>query len=61
VITTAERAALRAVLEHGTTKAAAAALGKSPRTVEKQLQTVRGRLAVDTTLQAVRRVFLDDE
>ena len=58
-VTPAERRALEAVLAYGTTKEAAHALGKSPRTVEQQLARVRERLDVGTTLEAVRRVFLD--
>lgn len=58
-VTPAERAALEAVLRRGTTKAAAFDLGKSPRTVSAQLRTVRERLGVTTTIEAVRVVFLD--
>jgi FixJ family two-component response regulator len=59
-VTKAERSALEAVLRHGTAKGAAAALGKSQRTVEQQLASVRARLDVSTTIEAVRRVFLED-
>ncbi len=52
-LTPAERSALAAVGQHGTVKAAAFALGKSPRTVEQQLRTARERLGVGTTIQAV--------
>ena len=55
----AERSALEAVLRHGTVKGAAAALGKSPRTVEQQLAHVRERLDVGTTVEAIRSVFID--
>lgn len=55
-VTTAEKRALRAYGLHGSTKAAAFALGKSPRTVEHQLRTARERLGVETTVQAVVRV-----
>ena len=58
-VTPAEKAALEAVLRHGTAKGAASALGKSPRTVEDQLASVRARLDVTTTIEAVRVVFLD--
>ncbi len=58
-ITPAERRALEAVLAKGTTKAAAFELGKSPRTVSEQLRTVRERLGVGTTLEAVRVIFVD--
>lgn len=58
-VTSAERAALEAVLQHGTAKAAAHALGKSPRTVEQQLRSVRERLDVGTTLEAVRKVYVN--
>jgi DNA-binding CsgD family transcriptional regulator len=52
-VTPAERAALEAIGRYGTTKQAAHALGKSPRTVEQQLKSARTRLGVDTTVQAV--------
>lgn len=58
-ITPAERSALEAVLRNGTVKAAAHALGKSPRTVINQLATARGRLGVQTTIEMVRRVYID--
>ena len=57
-VTPAERRALEAVLQHGTVKEAATALGKSPRTVEQQLGTARARLGVTRTLEAVRIVFV---
>jgi DNA-binding CsgD family transcriptional regulator len=58
-VTPAERRALEAVLRHGTVKEAAASLGKSPRTVVNQLATLRQRLDVTTTIEAVRIVFID--
>ena len=51
-VTPAEQRALDAVYRHGSVKAAAYALSRSPRTVEQQLRTARARLGVDTTLQA---------
>lgn len=56
-VTLAERRALDAYGKHGSTKAAAHALGKSPRTVEQQLRTARERLGVETTVQALVRVI----
>lgn len=58
-VTVAERAAIEAIGRHGTVKAAAFALGKSPRTVEQQLRTARERLGVETTVQVVHRVLGD--
>jgi DNA-binding transcriptional LysR family regulator len=58
-VTSAERRALEAVLRYGTAKGAAAALGKSPRTVEQQLRSARERLGVTTTIEAVGRVLVD--
>lgn len=58
-ITPAERSALLALLRTGTVKGAAYALGKSPRTISQQLATARDRLAVTTTIEAVRVVFID--
>ena len=52
-LTLAERAAIDAIGRHGTVKAAAYALGKSPRTVEQQLRTARERQGVDTTAQLI--------
>lgn len=60
-VTPAERRALEAVLRHGTVKGAAAALGKSQHTIERQLESARERLDVTTTIEAVRRVFIDIE
>lgn len=51
--TPAEQAAIEAIGKHGTVKAAAHALGKSPRTVEQQLRSARERFGVDTTVQLV--------
>jgi DNA-binding CsgD family transcriptional regulator len=56
-VTAAERAAIDAIGKHGTVKAAAFALGKSPRTVEQQLRTARERVGVDTTVQLVSTVL----
>jgi len=58
-LTAGERSALEAVLTHGTVKGAAAALGKSPATVDHQLRNVRSRLGVTTTIEAVRVVFIE--
>jgi DNA-binding CsgD family transcriptional regulator len=60
-VTAAERQALDAMLRHGTVKEAAAALGKSPNTVSQQLATVRVRLGVTTTIEAVRVVYLEQD
>lgn len=60
MITKAERAALEAVLKHGTTKEAAVSLGKSRRTLEAQLYTARQRLGVERTIEAVRVVFIEE-
>jgi DNA-binding CsgD family transcriptional regulator len=54
-LTPAERRALDAYAQHGTTKAAAAAIGRSPKTVEHQLATARTRLGVSATHQAIVR------
>lgn len=58
-VTAAEREAIAAIAKHGTVKAAAFALGKSPRTVEQQLRMARERLGVDTTVQAVHRILVE--
>ncbi len=60
-VTPAERRALEALMRHGTAKGAAAALGRSKRTVEQQLRTARERLDVTTTFEAVRIVFVDKD
>ena len=54
-LTFAEHRALEAAWTHDTVKEAATALGKSPRTVEQQLATVRRKLGVTTTRAAIRR------
>lgn len=58
-LTVAERRALEAAWLHDTVKEAAAALGRSPRTVEQQLATARRRLGVTTTRAAIRQLRLD--
>lgn len=58
-LTPAERRALDAVGRHGTVKAAANALGRSPRTVDQQLRSARERLGVTTTVGAVYVYFAD--
>lgn len=55
MITPAERAALEAVAERGTVKEAAEFLGKSPHTIERQLESARKRLDVTTTIAAYRK------
>lgn len=50
-LTPAERLALEALRKHGTVKQAAAALGKSPKTIEHQLACARVRQGVTTTVQ----------
>lgn len=57
-VTAAERRALEATWHHDTVKEAAAALGKSPRTVEQQLASARQRLGVTTTRAAIREVLV---
>lgn len=59
--TAAERRALDAVLRHGTVKGAAAALGKSPATIDHQLRNVRARLGVTTTIEAVRVLYIPED
>lgn len=51
-VTPAERRALQAVAEHGRKKAAFA-LGKSPRTVQQQLESARARLGAEDIYQAM--------
>lgn len=58
-LTPAERRALEAIGQHGTLKAAAYALGRSPYTVDSQLRSARERLGVTTTVEAVWRVSRD--
>ena len=60
-VTPAERRALEAVLAYGTVKGAAYATGKSPWTLARQLASVRDRLNVTTTVEAVRVVFIDGD
>ena len=55
-LTPAERQALEAVAKFGTVKEAASALGKSPHTLERQLESARKRLDVTTTIAAYRKV-----
>lgn len=54
-VTPAEQAALDAVARYETTKEAAAALGKSQHTIERQLESARKRLGVTTTIAAYRK------
>ncbi len=54
-VTKAEKAALDAVASYGTVKQAAVALGKSPHTIERQLESARQRLGVSTTIEAYRK------
>lgn len=58
-LTPAERAAIEAYGRHGSIKAAAHALGKSPRTVEQQLHSARDRLGVAANVQAVVAVLVE--
>lgn len=61
-VTPAEEAALRAWWDnHGSVKAAAFALRKSPRTVEQQIDSARRRLGARSTVDAVRRGVVDRE
>lgn len=57
-VTPAELAALQAFATYGTVKQAAHALGKSPRTVEQQLDSARRRLGVSKSMTAVLRLRL---
>ncbi len=54
-VTKAEKDALEAVANYGTVKEAAAALGKSPHTIVRQLASARQRLDVTTTIAAYRK------
>jgi DNA-binding NarL/FixJ family response regulator len=54
-VTPAERQALDAIALHETVKGAAAALGKSPHTIERQLESARRRLGVTTTIAAYKK------
>lgn len=56
--TRAEADALRAYLDAGSVKGAAHRLGLSEQTVKNQLATLRRRLGVDTTAQAVAALRL---
>ena len=54
-LTRAEQDALDAVARHGSIKAAAYALGKSPHTLTVQLANARRTLGADSTVQAYAR------
>lgn len=58
-VTPAERRAIEALASHGTVKQAALALGKSPHTIERQLESARERLGVQTTIEAYRLVVTE--
>ena len=58
-VTHAERQAMDALLRRGTVKGAAGELGKSPATVDHQLRSVRARLGVSTTIEAVRILYVE--
>jgi DNA-binding CsgD family transcriptional regulator len=60
-VTPAERRALEAWWRAETVKEAAAALGKSPRTIEQQMATARARLGVTTSKAALRALRIVDE
>ena len=53
VLTPAERLALNAIIEHGTTKSAAMAVGLSHHTIRDQLKTARYKLDAKNTTHAV--------
>lgn len=55
-LTSAERRALEAYASHGTYKGAAAAIGRSTKTVQHQLAAARIRLGVTTSIEAYRRL-----
>lgn len=55
-VTPAEKQAIEAYARHGTVKQAAEHLGKSPHTVERQLESARQRLNVTTSIEAYRIV-----
>lgn len=59
-LTAAERRALEAWKRLGT-KGAAAALGRSPRTIENQLATARVRLGTTTSHEAYDRARTKDD
>lgn len=54
-LTPAERQALEAIARHGSVKAAAYALGKSPYTLTVQLASARRKLGAESSLQAYAR------
>ncbi len=54
-VTPEELRAIEAVARCGTVKEAAVALGKSPHTIERQLESARRRLDVGTTIEAYRK------
>lgn len=54
-LTAAEQAALDALARHGSIKAAAFALGKSPYTLTVQLAAARRKLGAASSLQAYAR------
>jgi DNA-binding NarL/FixJ family response regulator len=51
-VTPAEKRALDAMARYGSVKAAAFALGKSPHTVTRQLDSARRRLGAESSMQA---------
>lgn len=51
-LTPAEQLALQAVARYGSIKAAAFALGKSPYTLNRQLESARRKLGAASSLQA---------
>ncbi len=55
-VTPEEQRALEAVAKYATVKEAAAALGKSQHTVERQLESARKRFDVSTTIAAYRKM-----
>lgn len=54
-LTPAEKQALDALARHGSVKAAAWALGKSPSTLTVQLASARRKLGAESSLQAYAR------
>lgn len=59
-VTPAEREALREFMRRAGVKGAAAALGKSPHTITRQLASARDRLGAQSSAEAAFRVFVDD-
>lgn len=59
-VTPAERDALREFMRRAGVKGAAAALGKSPHTIARQLDSARRRLGAQSSAEAAFRVFVDD-